>query len=265
MKILSILFTVIALVAAGVSGGVYFVTKGKLEEKQAELESTQETLATSQGELAKARSQILSTEQLLKNTRGELADAKKESFSLSRKLVALQTKSQSDSDTVSSLENQLAELKTDRVNLRAELLARKKSKPEDLVGASAEDVREFESEIADLEKKLELLEDQLSNAGSRTFQARSPAGGGATAPVEAPANLEGKIARVNSASGILVLARGSSDGIQPNGEYVLKKSGYLLARVKVKTLTPDHAVATIVPNIGIPNSLRSGDVVDITQ
>lgn len=265
MKILSILFTVIALVAAGGSGGVYFLTKGKLEEKQAELDSTQAAFETSQGELAKARSQILSTEQLLKNTRGELADAKKQSTSLSNKLVALQTKAQSDSDTSALMESQLSELKTDRANLRAELLARKNAKPEDTGGASAEKVQEYESEIADLQKKVDLLEDQLSNAGPRTFKASSPAGGNTPAAVQAPENLEGKIARVNSASGILVLARGSADGIQPNGEYTLKKSGYLLARVKVKTVTPDLTVATIVPNVGIPNSLRSGDFVDITQ
>ncbi|MGB0370319.1 MAG: hypothetical protein ACPGN3_03150 [Opitutales bacterium] len=270
MKILSILFTVLALVAAGGSGGVYFLTKGKLEEANAELKSTRGSLDTAQDELGKAKTQILSTEQLLKNTRSELADAKQQSSSLSRKLVSLQTTAQEAQDKITSLEGQVSEAQKDNANLRKELLTRANAQPEDNGGASAEEVEAFKTEIAELEEKVSSLESQMASGAvapsPAVMAAASPNSGASASFSTVPTgNIEGTIARVNSQSGILVLAKGSDHGIQPNGEYTLKKSGYVLAKVRVTKLTPDHTVATIIPNIGIPNSLRIGDSVDITR
>ena len=127
----------------------------------------------------------------------------------------------------------------------------------------------LKSEIVKLEDKVSSLEAESSIGGSTNNVLAS------TIPVvdaepsaykTAPTGqLQGTIARLNSESGILVLARGSSHGIKPAAEYILMRGGYLLAKVRVTTLTADHTVATILPNIGIPNSLRSGDTVAITR
>ena len=268
MKILSIIFTVLALIAAGGSGAVYFLTKGKLEEKTAELAATNASLKDSQAELGKAKTQILSTEQLLKNTRGELANAKQQTSSMSRKLVSFQTNAQNDRDAITDLEEQLETAKKDSTNLRRELLNRKNARPEDSGGASAEGVAAFKAEIEDLEKKIKLLEVQMSGGIPESYLETAAGDQPVVSQVASAGSseeLEGTIARVDAGSGIIVLAKGSSHGIQANTEYTLKKSGYVLAKVRVSKLTPDLTVATIVPNIGIPNSLRSEDQVDITR
>lgn len=273
MKILSILFTVIALVAAGASGGVFFLTKGKLEESNAELSTTRTSLDTAQVELDKAKTQILTTDQLLKNVRAELAEAKQQNTSLSRKLVGMQSRAQESGDSIGALESQLAELKKDNANMRRELLTRANAIPEgSSSGVSDEVVSAYKSEIADLEKQVSRLESQLSAAKSQTAASTSYTGSASATvrPVSSPSassnnTLQGSIARVNVQSGLLVLAIGSAHGIQPKGEYTLTKGGYVLAKIQVTNLTPDYAVANILPNVGIPNSLRKGDTVVVTQ
>ena len=268
MKILSIVFTILALLAAGGAGGVYYLTEGKLEEKTAELDSTRNTLGQTQDELAKAKAEILSKEQLLENTRSELSNAKKQNQSVTRKLVGLQASEKEDKRAIESLTEDLKLAQADNSNLRKEIFNRKNA-VEEAGGADAEELAELQATIADLEDQVEFLEGQLTGSLPNEYLASEEGEQldlpDVTSVVETHSDLEGTIARVNSQSGILVLAKGSDHGIQERGEYTLKKGGYVLAKVRVTNLASDYTVATIVPNVGIPNSLRSGDLVDITR
>ena len=260
MKVLSTIFTVVAILAAGGAATVHLINKDKLVVLDNQLAQVSTELDTVKSDLNVSVAEARKNEQLLKNVRAELADAKSQNTKIQRELLETRTLANERATMVQSNAQTVTTLKQETERLRQELLKRAPQREVQQVdSASAAEIAEYQSKISELEATITTLRTKLAVSGqSETILAGNNLGD----PMNlSPDGVASEIAKIDTTSGFIVLNTGIGSGIQDSETYTLTKAGYTLARIIVSNVPPDFTVAKILPDVGIPNSLRSGDSV----
>lgn len=276
MNSLSLILRILAVVAAVAAGAIFFVSKGKLAEKEAALQSAQKATQATQAELATANEKIQGLESRLNNEREALADSK-------RKLESVRSEMYTARQEVSRTQQQLAkskktisDLESTAQRLRADLVQTEQS----LVAANKEgEISQFNERIAELEESNADLKESLEDAKVRSVSSRSI--GSTGSPATGPAALssvfttgtsqalptasasigpETTIHSVSAENGLVVLTNTPELGLSPGLEVRLIRDLKAIGQIKFIQITDQIAVANILPGSKSREMVAGGTV-----
>lgn len=246
------------------------MSKGKLAEKQAELEQSQGVTQATQAELEAANTQITSLKTQLSTERSSLADTKSklestrsEMYTAKQEVTRTQQQLKEAKDTVAELEDAATEL-------RADLVKTEKS----LAEASKEaELAQLNERIEELAKANDTLKQDLMAAeainrsrASRNTDAKPTTHGfspSTTAAVQ-PASIgsETTVASISANDGIVILNSTPELGLSVGSEITLIQGWKALGKVQITKVTEQLAVANILPGTKL-RGIAKGDTVKI--
>ena len=271
MKSLSIILRIVAILAAAAAVALFFMSKGKLAEKQTALENAQAATQATQAELETANGQItslgaqLSTERkALADTKGKLESTRSEMYTAKQEVTRTQQQLKETKSTITDLED-AAE------RLRADLVKTEKS----LAEASKEaELAQLNERIEELAKANDTLKQDLMAAESLAKSSRKSTNGAAAtsekagfkpnmSPAAQPASIgtSTTVASISSENGIIVLNSSPELGFTTGETITLIQDLTALGKVQITKVTETLAIANILP--GTKLKLTAGDSVKI--
>ncbi|MEO0508754.1 MAG: hypothetical protein AAF065_02705 [Verrucomicrobiota bacterium] len=280
MKYLSLILRVFAIAAAVAAAVIFFVSKGKLAELDAQLNDAQEAADTSRAELTTANGKIGELEANLNTERNKAAETKRNLEGVRAELYTSRqelTKAQQD---MTQARGSIEELEDTTRRLRADLLDTEQK----LASASREaEINQLNERIAELSEANEELEADLEEAkalpkntalaasgpatvapvaGSGVSLSLDPTAGGTISPVSVgPATT---IQNVSSSSGLLVLDSRPELGLAPGQTITLVQDLQAVGKVQISTVTETLAIANILPGV-LSSGLAAGDSVKLLR
>lgn len=261
MKLLSLALPGAAVLAALASIAAWFLTQGKLDQKQDEISVLTNRLTTTETDLADARDQIAGLTSDLKVTRTDLAEAKQKAtqnqdlyFQANQEVSKLQTALTSEQETVKTLTS-------DNDRLKREILAVKSAPPPDI--DNSEVVLGYKDKIADMEAEIQDLQSRLRGA-----PLPNPTINRSSTPQITGLNrnqsISAGVAAVQMDKGMVVFNKGMIAGIQKDREYSLLKNGTSLGRVRVTALSDTGSVGLFISSTEFNERINIGDPVLLT-
>lgn len=275
MKSLSIILRIVAILAAAAAVALFFMSKGKLAEKQVALEQAQAATQATQAELETANSKIttiatqLSTERkALADTKGKLESIRSEMYTAKQEVTRTQQQLKETKNTISELEDAATRLRTDLVKTE-----------ESLASASKEaELAQLNERIEELVKSNDTLKQDLIAAESlqKSYSARKPAesststGGykssfspnNAAAVQPASIGAATTIASISSENGIIILNSTPELALTAGSQITLIQGLKALGKVQVVKVTEELVIANILPGTKL-SKLSAGDTVKI--
>lgn len=275
MKNLSLILRIVAVVAAIAATTLFFISKGKLAEKQAELTQTQGVLATTQTELADTNKTLERTESELKTERDNLARTEDTLRGVRSELAvaeqdARRKKEQLDEsrEQVASLERTARDLRTDLLSTQEELAAADRSAEINQLNATIAELENRNREIA-LELKAKTAITQAVAAQNSNATARGIVAIDTSIDALVPGQpiqrlkLETTINSIRSTDGLIVLNTSEDLGLSEGQTITLVQNMKALGRVQIQTIEENYAVAHILPGSSGTKKLSSGSTVQI--
>lgn len=273
MKSLSIILRIVAIVAAAAAVALFFMSKGKLAEKQTALQNAQAATQAVQAELETANSQITSVQSQLATERKSLADTKGKLESIRSEMYTAKQEVTRTQQQLKETKSVIDKLEDDATRLRAELV----NTEESLAQASKEaELAQLNERIEELAKANDTLKQDLMAAeslarstSSRKDSSTAASGGqkaGFTpnmAPAAQPASIGAAttVASISTENGIIVLNSTPDLGLSTGAEVTLIQDLTALGKIKITQVTNSLAVANILP--GTKLKLNAGDTVKI--
>jgi peptidoglycan hydrolase CwlO-like protein len=276
MNRLSLILRILAVVGAVATAAIFFVSKGKLAEKEAALQTAQKTTQATQAELTAANEKIESLESRLNNEREALSNSK-------RKVESVRSEMYTARQELSRTQQQLAEAKKTINNLentaqrlRADLVKTERS----LVAANKEgEIAQFNERIAELEELNADLKESLEDARVRAMTTRSAGTKGklATGPVGFGTGLrsgssealptasvsigpETTIRSISTDKGLIALSNAPDLGLSPGLEVRLVRNLKVIGQIKFIQITDQVAIANILPGSKTHEMVAGGTV-----
>lgn len=257
MKSVSLILRIVAIVAAVAAAALFFMSKGKLAEKQKQLAVSEQTNATVQADLQKANSSVASLKtqltaakqretsanKQLENTRAEMYTAKKE---VTRKQSQIAQKDEQINSLTSernSLSGQVDALKDEVTAARANASGT----------ASSEEIDALNQRIATLEQSSQDLRSELSLAQSRLNSQKAAAEADEgykfnNNPAAAFGRLSDPITvtQVDTQGGMLLLDLGDTN-VNAGDTLLLVEDLEAVGHVKILSTDAGKALANILP------------------
>ena len=273
MKNLSLILRIVAILASAAAVALFFISKGKLAEKQTSLEQAQAVTRATQSELETANSKItslgtqLSTErQSLADTKGKLESIRSEMYTAKQQVTRTQQQLKETKNTIAELENAATRLRTDLVKTE-----------ESLASASKE------AELAQLGERIEelakindtLKQDLLASAGLQQSAAPEPASNAVASGYQSgftpsstvavqPATIGAAttVASISTSDGIIILDASPELGLSVGSEITLVQDLKALGKIRITQVTEQLAVANILPGTRL-RGLSKGDTIKV--
>ncbi|MGJ8652219.1 MAG: hypothetical protein ACSHX8_02995 [Opitutaceae bacterium] len=282
MKSLSSILRIVAIIAAIVSAALFFISQGKLKEKQAQLESAQSTTQAVRTELETANTQITSLESNLGSEREAHAEVKRNLEAMRSEMYTAKQEVTSTQQQLREAKNQIETLTDTAKRLRTELVASE----QELAAASKEgEIAQLNERIAELEKANKQLESDLKaekkahavNAGG--MQSGSPLNNAAasmtassyqmnsgTTAAVAPASIgqSTTIEALDSSNGIIILKASPELALAPGQEIKLVKDLKAVGNIQITSVSNGFAVANILSGTKT-RALTVGTSVDLLR
>lgn len=250
---------------------MFFMSKGKLAEKQAELEQSQGVTQATQVELETAYTQITSLGAQLTTERKSLADTKGKLESTRAEMYTAKQEVTRTQQQLKETKNTVSELEDAATRLRADLVKTEQS----LAEASKEaELAQLNERIEELAKANDTLKQDLMAAESikRSSPTADATATGAyksgfspstTAAVQ-PASIgaETTVASISAADGIVILDATPELGLTVGSEITLIQGWKALGKVQITQVTEQLAVAHILPGTKL-RGISKGDTVKI--
>lgn len=260
MNSLSLILRILAIVAAVAAGAIFFVSKGKLAEKQSQLESSQAATKATQAELDTANEEIQTLEGRLKNERDALADNKRKLEGVRSELYTSQQEVSRTRQQLTEAKGTIADLEDTAKDLRSDLI-KTEQELETAKGKEAE-MEQLNDRVAELEESNADLRESLSKA-ARPAAAVQTANGtlatgsgdyssGFTPTVSQPLpktslGPETTIQTVSAENGLIVITNSPELGLNPGMEVRLISDYKALGTVKFVQIKDKVAIANILP------------------
>lgn len=275
MKNLSLILRIVAIVAAIVATTLFFISKGKLADKEAQLTQTKQILSTTQAELSETNKSLEKTESELKTERASLAKTKDELEEVRSELFAAQEEADRNEEKLTQARNDISEMEATAEDLRAELVATE----EELAAASREgEINQLNERIAELEKTNEELEFEL--------EAKTAVAEAAAAQKEAASlkgikvidtsvssllpgkpidrlKLETTVNSVSAADGLIVLKTSPDFDFFAGQTITLVQNMKSVGKVQIESVEDNYAVGNILPGSSGTKKLSSGSTVQL--
>ena len=276
MKNLSLILRIVAIVAAVAATTLFFISKGKLADKEAQLTETKQVLATTQSDLSETNKTLEKTESQLKTERDNLANTKETLDETRSNLFAAEEDASNTKKLLSQESEKLAQLEITARDLRADLVATQQQ----LAAASSEaEINQLNEQVAELQKNNADLSFELEakTAIIEAFSAKKTAtkGAGGIASIDTSVasllpgepikrlKLETTINSISTAEGLLVLDTTNELGLSVGQTITLVQNMQAVAKVQIQSIKENYAIANILPGSSGTNKLNSGSTVQI--
>ena len=275
MKNLSLVLRIVAILASAAAVALFFISKGKLAEKQTSLEQAQAMTQATQSELETANSKItslgtqLSTERKsLADTKGKLESIRSEMYTAKQQVTRTQQQLKETKNTISELENTATRLRTDLVKTE-----------ESLASASKEaELAQLDERIKELVKSNDTLkQDLLASEGLQQSASttRKPASTAITSGYQSgftpsstaavlPASIGAAttVASISTSDGIIILDASPELGLSVGSEITLIQDLKALGKIRIIQVNEQLAVANILPGTRL-RGLSKGDTIKV--
>lgn len=280
MNSLSLILRVIAILAAVASAGLFFMSSGKLKEKETQLSVTKQSLAASQSELTATNGKVTSLTASLDSSKKSASKLKSEVESLNSELYTAKQETTRAQTQMSQIKGQVAQLENEKQQLNSEIAAARQAAAEQAANStslSQGEVDALEQRISVLTEEKQELQDELS-----VFQAKAAArntGGGEnsetataggynlnTQTAVQPATLgsEATITKVSSDDGFIVLIASPSLGLDSGLELTLVQDLKAIGKVQIVETDGSYALANILPGTKAAK-LTEGSIVNLLR
>lgn len=281
MKNLSLILRIAAILAAVGAAALFFISQGKLEEKQAALEKAQAATKATQAELSTANEQIASLESRIATERQSLADTKRqleavrsEMYTAKQEVTRTQQQLRESKKQAQELEDTARRLRSDLVKTEQALAAASK---EAELALLADRINELEKANDTLTQEVNQAKARASSGGSSAQRSSAPgtpvtaasysqALAANTGAAVQPASIgaEATIASVSSSDGIIILKNSAELGLTPGMQVTLIQDLKALGKVQITKVTNGYAIANILPGANI-RKLSTGDTVKLLR
>jgi predicted RNase H-like nuclease (RuvC/YqgF family) len=269
MKNLSLVLRIVAILASAAAVALFFISKGKLAEKQTSLEQAQVMTQATQSELETANSKItslgtqLSTERKsLADTKGKLESIRSEMYTAKQQVTRTQQQLKETKKTISELE------RTDLVKTE-----------ERLASASKEaELAQLDERIKELVKSNDTLKQDLlasEELQQSTSTTRKPAStviangyqsgftpNSAAAVLPASIGAATTVASISTSDGIIILDASPELGLSVGSEIILIQNLKALGKIRIIQVNEQLAVANILPGTRL-RGLSKGDTIKV--
>jgi len=238
------LFLAVLAAAAVIVVNVVWV-KDKLNTLVADRNTNREGWHATQAELAQTNKVLVKTQGDLKQTQQDLADTQADRDKAVANLLVQQKRADQIAD-------KLAKTTQERDDAQNDLAAYK------ITGLTADQVVKLNRALKDTQDLVQVGRQEyavLQHDRDRIFT-RLQLYEGTNTVVYLPPALKGKIMVVDPKWDFVVLNIGDEQGVKQNGELLVSRDGKLVAKVIVRTLEKDRAIANIVPG------WKLGDVIE---
>jgi len=238
------LFLAVLAAAAVIVVNVVWV-KDKLNTLVADRNTNREGWHATQAELAQTNKVLVKTQGDLKQTQQDLADTQADRDKAVANLLVQQKRADQIAD-------KLAKTTQERDDAQNDLAAYK------ITGLTADQVVKLNRALKDTQDLVQVGRQEyavLQHDRDRIFT-RLQLYEGTNTVVYLPPALKGKIMVVDPKWDFVVLNIGDDQGVKQNGELLVSRDGKLVAKVIVRTLEKDRAIANIVPG------WKLGDVIE---
>ena len=277
MKNLSLILRIVAILASAAAVTLFFISKGKLAEKQTSLEQAQAVTQATQSELETANSKItslgtqLSTErQSLADTKGKLESIRSEMYTAKQEVTRTQQQLKETKNTIAELENTATRLRTDLVKTEESLASASKEAELAQLGERIEELAKINDTLKqDLLASAGLQQsatpEPVSNAVARGYQSGfTPSSTVAVQPATIGAATT--VASISTSDGIIILDASPELGLSVGSEITLvqdlKALGKALGKIRITQVTEQLAVANILPGTRL-RGLSKGDTIKV--
>jgi septal ring factor EnvC (AmiA/AmiB activator) len=277
MKYLPMILRIVAIVAAIAATTLYFISKGKLAEKQDQLTRTQQVLASTQTDLSettlslrKTESQLARESEELAKTKSTLVDVRSELYITEEKVTRSERLLTEARSNIANLETSARDLNANIVDLQAQLVAANRDA----------EINQLNEQIAELtsinEKQATELEAQSSfvnavrNSSGTSVDAGmgSPSAGGTQADTGVATNgakLETTVSSVSTNDGMIVLDSSAEFGLAPGQTFILIRGNKSVAKIQVRSTTESHVLANILPSNAGQGNVKPGSTVQLIK
>lgn len=272
MKNLSLILRILAIVAAIAATTLFFISKGKLAEKQTELTNTQEELAETETVLSDTENTLQRTETQLKREQKTLAETEQKLEEVESNLFATEQELANKENDLKEANSEIAALNDTAKELRADLVATQ----EELANASREaEINQLNQRIAELEVKNQDLmldlEAKTAIADAVTAQREKAKSlkdidtsigslslGGE--PIQR-IKLETTVNSISTADGLIVLDSNEDLGLSTGQTITLVQNLKSVGKVQIQKIEENYAVGNILPGSTGTKKLSSGSKV----
>ena len=273
MKNLSLILRIVAILASAAAVTLFFISKGKLAEKQTSLEQAQAVTQATQSELETANSKItslgtqLSTErQSLADTKGKLESIRSEMYTAKQEVTRTQQQLKETKNTIAELENVATRLRTDLVKTEESLASASKEAELAQLGERIEELAKINDTLKqDLLASAGLQQsatpEPVSNAVARGYQSGfTPSSTAAVQPATIGAATT--VASISTSDGIIILDASPELGLSVGSEITLIQDLKALGKIRIIQVTEQLAVANILPGTRL-RGLSKGDTIKV--
>ena len=243
------IFLVIAILA-GIGATVlnFLPVKDKITQVQAERQDWHTKYDTTFSDLTKTKGELSKTKDTLDKTSKALDTAKQER-DVAQAEAASQKKAAQGFET--ALKDMTAKFKASDQELSAWAAL---SISVDQVRATVATNKELQTLAADLRRNKQLLENQITGLQQELAIYRDP-----DYVVKLPPDLSGKVVAVDPKFDFVVLNVGQRQGVLNHGQMLISRDGKLVAKIRIKEVEPDRAIANVVPGWKLTD-VYEGDV-----
>lgn len=231
------IFLAIAILA-GIAATVlnFLPVKDKIVAVMTERDGWKDKFTTTDATLTKTKGELTKTTKDLASTRDTLAKTQKD-------LEVAAAEAASQKKAAQGLDSALKEMTAKWKGTDQELSAWS------ALGISVDQVRatiatnkELGSVVALLERDRGLLQNQVRAKDEELKMYRDP-----DYSVPLPPDLAGKVVAVDPKYDFVVLNVGQRQGVLAHGQMLVSRDGKLVAKIRIKEVEPDRAIANVVP------------------
>ena len=203
-----------------------------------------------------------STKDDLKLTRNSLKSSESENTALNADVVTKKAAILEKTRTISDLKNKIAANSKELQGKETDLKAIKSAlvKCESKVPSFTNDqYDELQSENAGFLSQIDVLTADNDRMAKVIKAIPRPVGSGADGG--APTT----VLAVEQRAGLLLIAAGTSHGVNKNSIYIVSKDGIRVAKITIAEADKTRSIASIYPGYGVPERLQPNDRIVLTQ
>lgn len=267
---------IVAIVAAIAATTLYFISKGKLAEKQDQLTRTQQVLATTQTDLSETTMTLRKTESQLARESEDLADTKSTLEDVRAELYTSEQKNTRNERLLTEARSKIGNLESSARDLNSNIVDLKKQ----LVAANRDaEINQLNDQIAELqatnEKLTSDLEAQSAFVNAVKNKSGSPAGMAAgstsdsaqtdTGLASSGNNLETTVNSISANDGMMVFDSSAELGLSAGQTFIVFSGKKTVAKIQVHSTTESHAIANILPSSAGKGNVKPGSTVKLVR
>jgi hypothetical protein len=244
---ISLIVAVIAALAAGALNVV--VIKDKINTLVTDRNTQREGRVTAENERDKTKKDLAKTQNQLTQTQTQLADSQA-AEKKAEDTAAAQAK------RADEISDKLTKATQERDDAQNELASYKNS------GLTSQQVAQLSKTIKDAQNEIDAInaEKAVWEHKANSLQTRLNKYEGTNDIVTLRPDLKGKIVIVDPKWDFVVLDIGENQGVLQDGELLVSRDGKLVAKVIVRTVEKDRAIANVVPGWKLGEVIEGDDV-----